>query len=125
MSLVGSGWIGRTVRALGVALLAIAASGTVPVAATCVEDVRGCGDMCARCACKERAPGDALRAPCACCKPQPGVQPITLLGPAILSATVASSTAPQLSDLEGRRVTAPPSVTLPVPHPPPESHPAS
>ena len=65
-------------------LLMLVASGTIPVAATCADGASDCGEICLRCECKRRPAVDTLRAPCACCQPPHGVQPVTLLPPAVL-----------------------------------------
>jgi hypothetical protein len=110
-------------RTLTFCLLAVLASGAVPVASTCLEEVRGCGSQCMRCACKRRPLANSLRAPCPCCRPQPGTQPITLLGPAILQDVAASFMPP--ADAPVRRDFAGdvPSFARPVPHPPPRTLP--
>jgi hypothetical protein len=111
----------RALRTITVWLLMLVASGLIPVTATCAEGASGCGDVCLRCECKRRPAVNTLRAPCACCQPAHGAQPVTLLPPAVLPPP-APSICPPPESLTLSAVTALAGpFTHAVPDPPPRA----
>ena len=113
----------RLLRNITVWLLVAAASGTWPVAATCLDCAveHTCGDACARCFCKRHSPTGSLRAPCPCCGGNRATQAITALPPAVLPDDTAVPAPPSddmpFAGMSWRLVAFTPSV----PHPPPRS----
>jgi hypothetical protein len=113
--------VARVLRAAAVWLLVIVASGTVSVAATCIHDVSGCQETCARCSCKRRPLGDTLRAPCSCCQPQPGARPIAFLETAVLPDNTSSLRPPSHTEAMGASSASVLPYFPSVPHPPPRT----
>lgn len=111
---------GRVLRASAITLLALIASGAMPAAITCFDELRGCDGACARCWCKRRPAGAAFRLRCACCQPQAGADPMSVMRPAILPVIAAAA---QPSHVEALTSTGT-SIRLfvpSIPHPPPRT----
>jgi hypothetical protein len=108
-------------RTITVWLLMLVASGMIPVAATCAEGASDCGEVCLRCECKRRPPGNTLRAPCACCQPPQGAQPVTLLPPAVLPPPAPSLCPPPKSPAVSAVTAHVGPFTHPAPDPPPRT----
>jgi hypothetical protein len=115
----------RVLRAAATMLLIAATAGALPLAAHGLEDVRGCGDQCTYCSCKRRhASLLGMRPTCPCCQPIPGLpNPMKGVGPAILPHAATVFVAPTSSSVARYGAEFHPSLSLPVPHPPPRTLP--
>jgi hypothetical protein len=111
----------RVIRAAAAVLLIAATAGVLPLAAHGLASVRGCGDQCTYCSCKRRhASLQGMRPPCPCCQPIPGLpNPMKGAGPAILPHAATAPAAPTSSDVALHGAVHHPSISRPVPHPPP------
>jgi hypothetical protein len=106
-------------RTIAVWLLMLVASGTIPVAALCVERASDCGEMCARCWCRQRSSDHNVRARCPCCEPQDDAAVITLLPPAVIPASTPSLCPPPSRPAPGIVRSGAGPVTPSIPDPPP------
>jgi hypothetical protein len=112
----------RAVRGLALCLLVLLTSGALPVASTCLEDVRDCGDKCRYCACKRRSASAKMRAPCPCCQPHAGAQdPLTNLRPAVVPVPAISFEPPAIPETPKRLAGDELSFAPAIPHPPPRT----
>lgn len=116
---------GGALRLLASLLLALVVTDAPSMVVLCLDGPQGCGTVCARCWCKRASAASSVRAPCPCCRPQPGARgPLSDLGPAILQRSAVSIVLP-VGRLAPGASLRPPSFTPPVPHPPPRPRPAS
>ena len=118
----GTSRITDALRLMTICVLVVLTSGALPLASHWSDDIRGCGDLCARCDCKRRAAHATLRAPCPCCESHPSSPgQVTSIEPALLPASAQAPSGPGVCDRVLESAGVLPSFTPSVPHPPPRT----
>ena len=114
----------RVLRGAVACALLVMATGVAPVATLCLQDLHGCGSVCARCWCKKRPVSKGMRAPCPCCQPDATpADPTVHLRAAVLPDSTASVSIAPDRDAVAMAWQHAPSITRSVPHPPPRTLP--